>query len=483
MRSNLLFTIISVSGFSVAGQDIPAGSQYAPAELLNTKAGGFKGIWYMNQPSGDEYVYKYSGGMGTYCAKHQPFAIYSNKTGKTFFCFGGTDDSNSTLFHNVSFYDHHTGEVANPNIVLDKKTTDAHDNPVISLDDKGHIWLFSTAHGTNRPSYISKSVRPYDITAFEIVNATERVDGEQVPFDNFSYFQVWHVKNKGFMALFTRYQGGRIIGFNTSKDGVKWGEWQVIASIENGHYQVSGEHNGHFSVAFNYHPRENGLNYRTNLYYLQTPDFGENWVTASGEKIELPLTDVRNKALVKDFESEGLKCYMKDLNFDRKDNPVILVLSSKGYESGPGNGPRKWEIFHYSGRKWENHVVTTSDNNYDMGSVYIESEKQWRIIGPTETGPQPYNTGGEIAMWVSRDGGASWRREKEMTRNSKMNHSYVRRPVNAHPGFYALWSDGHGRKPSGSNLYFCNMKGDVFKLPRNIKEGKQTILPDKLSGD
>lgn len=43
---------------------------------LNQRDDGYRGIWYMNQPSGDEYVYKYSGGLGTYCAKHNPFAVY-----------------------------------------------------------------------------------------------------------------------------------------------------------------------------------------------------------------------------------------------------------------------------------------------------------------------------------------------------------------------------------------------------------------------
>ena len=28
-------------------------------------ADGFRGIWYANQPSGDEYRFKYSGGLGT----------------------------------------------------------------------------------------------------------------------------------------------------------------------------------------------------------------------------------------------------------------------------------------------------------------------------------------------------------------------------------------------------------------------------------
>ena len=57
---------------------------------INAKADGYRGIWYMNQPSGDEYVYKYSGGLGTYCAKHKPFAVYCDKVHTTFFCYGGT---------------------------------------------------------------------------------------------------------------------------------------------------------------------------------------------------------------------------------------------------------------------------------------------------------------------------------------------------------------------------------------------------------
>ena len=69
---------------------------------LNTKAEGYRGIWYMNQPSNDEYVYKYSGGLGTYCAKHKPFAVYCEQVSKTFFCFGGTTkDNKRRLLHMV----------------------------------------------------------------------------------------------------------------------------------------------------------------------------------------------------------------------------------------------------------------------------------------------------------------------------------------------------------------------------------------------
>ena len=52
-------------------------------------ADGFRGIWYMNQPSKDEYAYKYSGGMATYPWQHHPIAIYAPEADKTFFVYGG----------------------------------------------------------------------------------------------------------------------------------------------------------------------------------------------------------------------------------------------------------------------------------------------------------------------------------------------------------------------------------------------------------
>jgi hypothetical protein len=438
--------------------------------MLNTKANGFKGIWYMNQPSNDEYVYKYSGGMAVYPANHRPFAIYSKGADKTFFCFGGTDDENSTLLHNVSYFDHKTGMVANPTIVLDKKTTDAHDNPVISMDDQGHIWIFSTSHGTGRPSYISRSKKPHDIESFELTNPTEIVDGKEVPFTNFSYFQVYHMKGKGFLALFTRYrEGQRVIGFNTSVDGVHWDEWKVIAHIDRGHYQVSAESNGKVCVAFDYHPQGKGLNYRTNLYYLETTDFGKTWKTRPGTKVNLPLTKIENPALVEDFTSQGLNCYLLDIALDQKGDPAILVVSSKGYQAGPVNDPRHWHLFQYK-NGWEGHIITTSDNNYDMGSIYLESPREIKIIAPSIDGPQAYNPGGEVAMWTSKDGGKSWVLKKQLTENSNMNHNYVRRPLNAHFDFYGIWADGHGRQPSGSTLYFCDQKGNVFELPKETTE-------------
>jgi len=416
------------------------------------------------------------GGLGTYCAKHKPFAIYCPEVDKTFFCYGGTTgDSNRELLHMVSYFDHATGTVPRPTILLDKQTSDAHDNPVISLDADGHVWIFSTSHGTARPSYIHRSVKPYDIEVFEQVPATRLADGRRERITNFSYMQVSHSAGDRFQAFFTRYgyPADRTICFMDSGDGVRWSRWQRLAAIDQGHYQVSGVGKARAGTMFNYHPAGKGLNWRTNLYYAETPDHGETWRTVDGRGLTLPLSDVNNPALVRDYEAEGLNVYLKDLRYDDQDRPVMLYVTSKGYQSGPKNDPRTWTLTRWDGRRWVTSSVTTSDNNYDMGELWMFAPDDWRIIAPTETGPQPYNPGGEIAMWASRDRGATWTKTRQLTRDSPRNHTYVRRVLNADPGFVAIWADGHGRRPSKSRLYFCDRDGNVFLLPESMSSQRQ----------
>lgn len=442
---------------------------------LNQKDDGYRGIWYMNQPSEDEYVFKYSGGLGTYCAKHQPFAIYSQKAEKTFFCYGGTTkNDHQRLHHMVSYYDHATGMVPRPTVLLDKQTEDAHDNPVISLDSEGHIWIFSTSHGTGRPSYIHRSSRPYDIDHFELVPATRIVDGARIPFDNFSYMQVWNVPEQGFVAFLTHYNDPaiRTSFFIGSPDGVNWSDWQRLAAIEQGHYQISAVCEGKVASAFNFHPDDKhpGLNWRTNLYYMESGDFGRTWKAAGGEALDCPLTDIVNPALVHDYQKDGLNVYLKDILFDSSGHPIILYLTSKGYEAGPGNAPRTWTTARWNGSSWDIRPAMESDSNYDTGSLYVEGEGVWQIVAPTEIGPQPFNPGGEVAMWMTEDCGMNWKHVRQLTSESAYNHTYVRRPVNAHPDFYALWADGHARKPSPSRIYFSNKDGDVFILPMKMND-------------
>lgn len=441
------------------------------ADLTPQPWDGYRGIWYMNQPVATEHRYKYSGGFATYPQWHLPIAVYSEKARKTFFVLGGSNGNISErkdeLVHLVGFYDHRTGEVARPVRLLNKKTEDAHDNPVLSIDAAGHLWVFSAAHGTSRPAYIHRSKKPFDIEEWELVSTT-----------NFSYPQPWYLAERGeFLFLQTLYRNGQRRLFSArSRDGRAWSEPEMLAHIDMGDYQISWPRGGHVATAFDMHPSTGragkGLNYRSNIYYLETPDAGRTWRNAKGDAVQLPLTEIRNPALVLDSVSQDRNVYLKDLDFDAQGRPVILYLTSKGFEPGPASGPFEWHTARWTGREWEHRRMGESDHNYDHGTLYVEKDGAWRVIAPTDPGPQPFGTGGGMVMWLSRDQGSHWQRVRDLTKGAERNHSYARKPLNAHPDFYALWADGNPLEPSKSLIYFCTRDGKVFVLPERMNTGR-----------
>jgi hypothetical protein len=421
---------------------------------------GYRGIWYMNLPLKGPYKFKYSGGLGTYPQQHMPIAIYAKEANKTFFCYGGRPKDKNELLHMISYYDHASGTVPRPRILLHRKTDDAHDNPTMQIDDQGFIWIFSNSHGTARPSYLHKSARPYAIDEFELVWST-----------NFSYGQPWHIPGKGFLFLHTRYKQGRGLFFLASPGGLSWDEPLPLANIGMGDYQVSWRHGDRVATAFDHHPKPQGINARTNLYYLETADQGRTWKTAAGTPVTLPLTEAKNPALVHDYESEKRLVFLKDLKFDAAGRPVVLHITSSGPNPGPEHGPRVWYTSRWTGSGWERRKFTESDHNYDHGSLYIEADGTWRIIAPTDAGPQPHATGGEMVLWLSTDQGQTWKKAKQLTPGSKNNHTYARGPFEAHPGFYALWADGDPLQPSESRLYFTDREGThVWRLPTEMTQ-------------
>jgi len=275
------------------------------------KDDGYRGIWSYNGSalSDDEYKYlHYSGGFAFCFAKHLPMACYAETVHKTCFCYAGTHKDKQQILIMVSYYDHVTGTVPRPTILMDKLTDDAHDNPAIMLDEAGYVWVFPAAHGTARPAYIFKGQTPYCVDSFELIRET-----------NFSYPQPWVIPGRGFLFLHTRYiEGRRFLYWMTSRDGIEWSEPTLLAKTQCGHYQISWRQGRKVGTAFNYHPEKTLPNdmRRTNLYYLETEDFGKTWKNASGRRIEVPIETVDNPALVHDYESEDLRVYMKDLNFD-----------------------------------------------------------------------------------------------------------------------------------------------------------------------
>ncbi len=429
------------------------------------RAAGYRGIWFtLGQVS--EYGDKYSGGLGTYTANHNPLAVYAPAVAKTFFVYGGSPTGERRLQCMIGCFDHRTGRVERPVIVHDKlQVSDPHDNPSLSLDPEGYLWVFVSGRTTERTGFIYRSMAPYDISRFE-----------RIAEKDITYPQPWYVPGRGFLHLFTRYTNGRELYWETSPDGRTWTAPRQLAGF-GGHYQTSGAQNGMVASFFNYHPGGD-VDRRTNLYYTQTKDFGKTWTTADGTPLKLPLDHVQNAALVVDYAAQGRLLYTCDLNFDSAGRPMLLYVLSRDFKPGPAGGPREWIVAHWTGRQWECSTVATSDHNYDMGSLYV-LPGEWRVIAPTDAGPQPWGTGGEMVLWSSRDEGKTWTRRRAITAGSAFNHSYARRPVDAHDPFFAFWADGDPRKLSASRLYFCDSTGEkVWRLPYTMNA--ETAVPEPV---
>ena len=440
--------------------------------LENKKMAGYKPIWFeLNQKY--EYGDKYSGALGTYTAKHHPLAIYADVVDKTFFVYGGTKSPKSKhLLCMIGEFDHSSGLVSQPLVVCDKMgVDDPHDNPSILIDDQGFIWVFVSGRGKVRMGFKYKSKKPYSIEGFEKIT-TEEMTYPQPKKMGSTFFN-----------FFTKYTGVRKLYFEKSKNGIHWSEDRLFAAIpekkdqKSGHYQISAQYKEKkIGTFFNRHP--NGIvDQRTDLYYLETNDMGETWKTADQKSISVPVTEKSSPSRVVDYLSLKNNIYLKDMVFDSKGRPICLYIRSKGHMPGPENQPYEWCITKWNDSQWTTHTITTSDHNYDMGSLLF-FKKELYLVAPTAIGSQKWGVGGELQVWKSHDSGAHWVKEKNLTQNSQMNHSYVRKSENFKAPFVFFWAYGDAHKFSKSELFFGNLKGEIWKLPYNME--KESELPQQI---
>ena len=438
----------------------------------NKRMAGYRPIWFeLNQKY--QYGDKYSGALGTYTAKHHPLAIYSEAVDKTFFVYGGTKSPESKyLLCMIGEYDHSSGLISKPLVVCDKMgVDDPHDNPSILIDDQGYIWVFVSGRGRVRMGFKYKSKKPFKIDGFEKITTQEMTYPQPKKMDS------------SFFNFFTKYTGVRQLYIEKSKNGIQWSDDELLAAIpeqkneKSGHYQISAQYQEKkIGTFFNRHP--NGIvDLRTDLYYIESSDLGETWNTADQQPISIPVTEKNSPSRVEDYARLKKNIYLKDMVFDSNGRPICLYIRSNGHKPGPVSQPYEWCITKWNGSKWTTHSITTSDHNYDMGSLLFFNEDLY-LVAPTAIGPQKWGVGGELQVWKSDDLGYHWIKERDLTHKSIMNHSYVRKSENFKAPFIFFWANGDAHQFSKSELFFGNLNGEIWKLPYSME--KEYELPQKI---
>lgn len=434
----------------------------AETDLASAPLDGYRGIWFSIGQETPPYGPKYSGGLATYTDHHRPMAVYAAAVGKTFFTYGAVDEAGGDLLIAVGTFDHATGLVSRPTRALRwRNYRDPHCNAAIQLAGDGRLWLFVSGRGRSRAGYKLRSAEPYSAARFELASIEE-----------LTYPQPWYQPGLGFFHLFTKYTAGRELYFETSSpDGATWSDEVKLAGF-GGHYQVSAERDGVIATAFNYHPGGD-VDRRTNVYVALTRDRGRTWMAADGTPLELPLRQVRNPALVVDHEARGELAYVKDLQLDAAGRPILLYGVARDFRAGPSGEPRALRLLRWTGAAWRGSDIGPTDHNYDTGSLYLERDRLVLLV-PSDPGPRPWGTGGEVVCWRSADDGATWTRERAVTAGSERNQAYVRRPQQAADPFYAFWADGDPRTDGSkeSRLYFCDSTGTLVRR-----------LPERLAGE
>jgi hypothetical protein len=263
VRFALLAGVSATLGFA-AEKTTKTKAPSKPDDLVAQVGDGYRGIWYMNQPLKSEHATNTAAASpptrsGT-CRSRFPRRGAEKDVLRLRRLGGQYLRSKDELQHLVSYYDHATGTVPRPVRIVQKRTEDAHDNPTLSIDADGHLYVFSSAHGTSPPVLPPQIEAPYDITEWELIVTELLLHPAVVPAGVAALPLPPHALREG--RAHTQLED--------LADGRTWTAPQLFAHIEMGDYQLSARQGStdRVAIAFDLHPNQGregkGLNYRTN---------------------------------------------------------------------------------------------------------------------------------------------------------------------------------------------------------------------------
>jgi hypothetical protein len=390
-------------------------------------------------------------------------AVYVPRQQKTFFVFGNAENSPT-----ISAYDHRSRSFSPAVVVGRNPDMDAHKNPHLLIDEEGWLYVFYRAHCT--PTWLAKSVRPYEISKWISMGEVAR---------DSSYPQPWQLRRGEITVLFrqggTHNAGEALV--RSCDGGRTWSSPTLVGTSppKNGFYAVTIAASGAY-------PRKLHMAWsvtrgdwwqRYHVYYACSDDGAVTWKRRDGRPYRLPIAESEAEMI---FRSEvpDRGVWLQDIQLDGQGNPYVLFNDGNTltYDC-------TWRVARCLDRKWTVQPVARADHMYDSGALVLLSDRDFRAYLPSQPA-QPHEDGGDIEEWQSLDRGTTWARTRSITSSSKYSHNHVKAVHGQQQGdFRVFWSYGDSRDPPESRAVDLYYYGELLPGPRRIP---LTYAPPSVQG-
>jgi rhamnogalacturonyl hydrolase YesR len=322
----------------------------------------------------------------------------------------------------VGRYDYTSGEIVVA-VVQSSLQKDDHTNPALLILPDGRIMVFFAEH--NGRLFVTTSLRPEDITAFEEIRTIDA--GDKVSYAD----PVMLSEENNRIYLFFRGGTDWKPTFVTSDDlGKTWSTQKVLvrkpgsSNLVRPYFKIASDGKSKIHFAFtDGHPRDEALN---SIYYMvyQHGVFSDAAGKQLGKVTGLPV----NQSVIPkvyDGVSTGVRSWIWDIAVTQEGAPVIV------YTTLPEESKHFYHYASWIGKQWQNQMVCEAGSWFPRHN-HSKEERE----------PEPHYSGGicldhadpgmvylsrprndifEIERWTTRDAGAHWE-HKALTEHSRYDN-------------------------------------------------------------
>lgn len=347
-------------------------------------------IWYENAG-------EYHGASGTYPQYQNAQLIADPTAQKTWLCYGNQD-----THAYATYLDWSTGEWAEP-VDLGVQGGDAHGNPSMILTSDGYLIFSFASHATT--ATVKRTTNTRDLSSL--------TTGGTIA--THSYGQ-WYEINAGTVIHLYRATGQNGLSKRTTTDhGDTWSSETVIVDLTGAHwfYVVTCASASVIHAFGTIYDPAPGTETRQHIYYLKSDDGTATWKKSDGSSYTLPIAAPEKIYDTVTDESQIHACAV-----DSEGNPYLL------FSQGTGNS---WtlKLLKLKSGVWTAYTITTHDHQWDIGTLLIYSDSDFRVIFPS-TAAQSNDDGGNLKTYRSTDAGETWSEYLVLTSNETWSYNFVK---------------------------------------------------------